>query len=112
MSGSMSVRRRDFLKGVAGSGAVAAITGEAAEPTLAPADIQAGPHDHHRGPWTNTTSEHLRFFNDAEGNTLAALVDTLIPEDEVGPSGLEAGVVTFIDREMAGGFGRGARMYM
>jgi gluconate 2-dehydrogenase gamma chain len=43
---------------------------------------------------------------------IAALVDTLIPKDEIGPGGVEAGVPSFIDRQMAGAFGRGARMYL
>jgi gluconate 2-dehydrogenase gamma chain len=43
---------------------------------------------------------------------VVALVDTLIPKDEVGPGGVEAGVPIFIDRELAGAYGRGARMYL
>lgn len=42
---------------------------------------------------------------------LGALVDRLIPADALGPSASEAGVVVFIDRQLAGAWGAGARLY-
>jgi gluconate 2-dehydrogenase gamma chain len=41
---------------------------------------------------------------------MEAAVDALIPADETGPGALEAGVATYIDRQMAA-FGLGYRMY-
>ena len=38
-----------------------------------------------------------------------AAVDTIIPADELSPSGTECGVVTFIDRQLAGAWGSGAK---
>ena len=43
---------------------------------------------------------------------MVALVDTLIPKDDVGPGGVEVGVPIFIDRELSGAYGRGVRMYL
>jgi gluconate 2-dehydrogenase gamma chain len=43
---------------------------------------------------------------------VVALVDTLIPKDDVGPGGVEVGVPIFIDRQLSGAYGQGARMYL
>lgn len=40
-----------------------------------------------------------------------ALVEHMWPADELGPSGVELGIATFIDRQLAGAFGRGDRLY-
>jgi gluconate 2-dehydrogenase gamma chain len=51
---------------------------------------------------TLTATEHAFF---------AAAADTIIPADELSPSGSECGVATFIDRQLAGAYGTGARLY-
>jgi gluconate 2-dehydrogenase gamma chain len=53
-----------------------------------------------------------RYLNDAEVDFLTAAVDRLIPPDETGPSASEAGVVTFLDRQLAGDYGNGAHFYL
>lgn len=52
------------------------------------------------------------FLNNPDADTLTALVDRLIPASPSGPGGVEAGVVTFIDRQLAGSFGAGSRWYL
>jgi gluconate 2-dehydrogenase gamma chain len=52
------------------------------------------------------------FFTGAEAAFIEAVVARLIPRDELGAGAVEAGVPAFIDRQMAGEFGRGARWYM
>lgn len=52
------------------------------------------------------------WFSDAEAAFVSAAVARLIPADELGPGALEAGVPTFIDRQLAGPYGRGERWYM
>lgn len=47
----------------------------------------------------------------AEWDFLTAAVDTLIPADELTPSASQCGVVTFIDRQLAGAWGAGAKLY-
>ena len=42
---------------------------------------------------------------------ITAAVDTIIPADELSPSGSDCGVATFIDRQLAGAYGSGARLY-
>jgi hypothetical protein len=51
------------------------------------------------------------FLDDAEARWLAAACDTLIPEDEY-PSASQAGVVDFIDFQLASDYGAGAGLYM
>jgi gluconate 2-dehydrogenase gamma chain len=47
----------------------------------------------------------------AEASFISAAVDTLIPADELTPSGSECGIVVFIDRQLGGLWGAGARSY-
>jgi gluconate 2-dehydrogenase gamma chain len=42
---------------------------------------------------------------------IVAAVDTLIPADELSLSGSACGVAVFIDRQLAGAYGMGARLY-
>jgi gluconate 2-dehydrogenase gamma chain len=53
-----------------------------------------------------------RFLNDGEVGFLTAAVDRLIPPDPTGPGASEAGVVVFLDRQLAGEYGQGARFYL
>ena len=46
-----------------------------------------------------------------EADFIAAAADTMIPADELSPSGSECGIVTFIDRQLASAWGGGAKMY-
>lgn len=53
-----------------------------------------------------------RYLNGTEVDFLTAAVDRLIPPDETGPSASQAGVVTFLDRQLAGEYGNGAHFYL
>jgi gluconate 2-dehydrogenase gamma chain len=96
--------RREFLKGagVAGASAAAAATGlTACTPQAATASdaTAAAP------PETKLvlTPEETAFFS--------AAVDTIVPADQLSPSGTDCGCVTFIDRQLASAWGGGAKMY-
>jgi gluconate 2-dehydrogenase gamma chain len=52
------------------------------------------------------------FFSAAERQMVDALTARLIPSDDSGPGAREADVTTFIDRQLAGFYGRGQRWYM
>ncbi|CAJ0681264.1 hypothetical protein R82526_01148 [Ralstonia mannitolilytica] len=57
-------------------------------------------------------AEHVSlFFNADERAAVDAIVARLIPADELGPGAKEAGVTTFLDRQLAGMFGQGANFY-
>ncbi|WP_196258661.1 gluconate 2-dehydrogenase subunit 3 family protein [Pelagibacterium limicola] len=53
-----------------------------------------------------------RFFNADELSAVRAIAARLIPSDEDGPGATEADVATFIDRQMAGFYGRAQHWYM
>ena len=52
------------------------------------------------------------WFTELEAAFINAAVARLIPADDLGPGAVEAGVPTFIDRQLAGPYGRGERWYM
>ncbi len=78
-----AIPRRRFLAGAgaAGTAVAAALTGELAAPEA------------------------------AEAAFISAAVDTFIPADDLSPSGTDCGVAVFIDRQLAGAWGSGARLY-
>ena len=53
----------------------------------------------------------LRFFTESEAAIVAAAAARIFPSDDAGPGAHEAGVVIFIDRQLAGPWGRDARRY-
>jgi gluconate 2-dehydrogenase gamma chain len=53
-----------------------------------------------------------RYFTPTEAVFVTAAVDRLIPADPTGPSASEAGVPTFIDRQLAGPYGGGSHFYL
>jgi len=95
------VARRDFLLGAGTSVAAGIASAHAAdEPKPQPAVASPSPADEARLTLTQT-----------EWDFLVAAVDTLVPRDDLSPSASECGVTIFIDRQLAGAYGAGARMY-
>ncbi len=98
-----TIPRRKFLLG-AGVAGTAVATGlgsqaEAQSPAATPAAVPSNE------PVTYLTLSAL------EAAFLSAVADTMIPADELSPSGTDCGVVVFIDRRLAGRFGGGAKLY-
>ena len=58
-----------------------------------------------------TRLEDFHLFTDTEVNFIKAAVARLIPTDELGPGGVEAGVPYFIDQQLSGAYGAGAHFY-
>ena len=94
--------RRDFLKGaVAGSVAtagpiVAEAQAQAPASTAAPAPAVPG----------------YAFLNLDEAAFVETLVDHMVPADDLTPKGTDIGVNVYIDRALAGAWGKGDRLYM
>ena len=63
-------------------------------------------------PPTVDPAHRYGYFNPAEAAFVEAASARMIPNDNLGPSALEAGVPIFIDRQLAGDFGAATRMYM
>src|ERR1700747_3737548 len=53
----------------------------------------------------------LRFFSQAEALIVTAAASCIFPSDEAGPGAREAGVAVYIDRQLAGPWGRDRRRY-
>jgi gluconate 2-dehydrogenase gamma chain len=53
----------------------------------------------------------LRFFSQAEARIVAAAASRIFPSDEMGPGAREAGVAVYIDRQLAGPWGRDRYRY-
>ncbi len=52
------------------------------------------------------------FFTPEEAAVIDALVDRLIPADDLSPGGKDVGITVYIDRQLSGGFGKDQGLYM
>lgn len=105
------VSRRELLK-TAGAAGVVAATPEAAAQTANPSA-----HSHRPSPPEQKASaaplqRQLFFFNDEEARFVEAAVERLIPADSEWPGAAKAGVLYFIDGQLASAYGAGGRMYL
>src|ERR1700693_2962138 len=60
---------------------------------------------------TQTLKIPLRFFTEEEALIVAAAASRIFPTDDSGPGAKEAGVVIYIDRQLAGPYGRDRYRY-
>ena len=100
-----TIPRRKFLvgAGLAGTAAAAGLaqSAPAQAQTAAPAAAaQTAPQD-----------EPLLILNETEHAFVVAAIDTLIPADELSPSGSDCGCAVYIDRQLASAWGGGAKSY-
>src|SRR5579863_5709514 len=109
------MERRNFLKGASaiGTAAAAALSGGLASAAESQPLPPATPTP--AAPATPSAAaaapEPLLTLNATEADFISAAVDTLIPADTLSPSGSDCGVAVFIDRQLAGAWGNGARLY-
>jgi gluconate 2-dehydrogenase gamma chain len=101
--------RRGFLKaaGAAGAAAAAALTGHP-EQVAAQTPAQDGAAD---ATASNTLLAPWLTLTAAEAAFLSAVYDTFIPADHLSPSGTACGLVVYMDRQLAGAWGGGSRLY-
>jgi gluconate 2-dehydrogenase gamma chain len=93
--------RRTFLKSAVAGGAVAAAVNVPQAAQAQPATAAAA-----------ASAPGYAFLNPEEGAFVEALVDHMVPADELTPKGTDLGLNIFIDRALAGGWGKGDRLYM
>jgi gluconate 2-dehydrogenase gamma chain len=99
------VGRRSFLTQVA-------VVGTAASVGISPAIAAATPSaPAAQQPSATSTKDGYTFLAAPEAAFVEALVDVIVPADDLTPSGTALGLATFIDRQLAGAWGNGARMY-
>jgi gluconate 2-dehydrogenase gamma chain len=115
---SLKLARRAFLTGVAAVTGAAPLmpgvmTGVAAAATVAavegPAQASGG-----AAPIAERSSHELGYesLGPDEIEFIEAVVTVMCPADNLTPNGVDCGLATFIDRQLAGGFGKGERLYM
>ena len=63
-------------------------------------------------PPTPVTPSGWHYFTPNEAATVEAFVDRLIPPDPETPGGKDTGCAVFIDRQLAGPYGRNENLYM
>ncbi|RJT27789.1 twin-arginine translocation signal domain-containing protein [Mesorhizobium waimense] len=109
------VGRRDFLKLFGAAGAAAStlpLGGSASADEMVTAATGKPDHQVADAPKSHVGYSGYEFFNVDESAFIEAAVDTLIPSDSTGPGAKELGVAIYIDRQMAGGYGKGDRLYL
>jgi gluconate 2-dehydrogenase gamma chain len=108
-----TIPRRKFLlgAGVAGTAVATGVAPSAFTPSafVQSAEAQTPAAAPAVAP-SNEPVSHLT-LSALEALFLSAVADTMIPADELSPSGTDCGVVVFIDRQLAGSFGGGAKLY-
>ena len=91
--------RRDFLKS-------AVIGGAAAAAATLPAQVAA------QSNAAAAPAAGYMYLTPEEAAFVETLVDHMVPADQHTPKGTALGINTFIDRALAGGWGKGDRLYM
>jgi gluconate 2-dehydrogenase gamma chain len=106
----VDVGRRQFLggAGVAGAAAAAAHALTPVAPAVAQTPAQAAPPAGAQPP----QPAGYTYFKPEEALFIEAVVDHMVPKDELSPSGTDIGIATYIDRALAGSWGKGDRLYM
>jgi len=97
--------RRLFLKSAGATALATTASVQAASPA---ASSQPG-----RPPGTTAVDPQAVyvFFNPQEARFIEAATARLIPSDDVGPGAIEAQVPRYLDRQLAGAWGAGERLY-
>jgi len=101
-----SIPRRRFLQGVGVVGTTVAVSLHARD-----AEAQAQSPASVQPPAAHAGVEPLLTLTATEAAFLSAAYDTIIPADRLTPSGTDCGLVNYIDRQLAGAWGGGARLY-
>jgi gluconate 2-dehydrogenase gamma chain len=100
------IGRREFLTSVSVVGAASA-----SAQALAPVAVEAQTAAQAAAAQPAVEAAGYEYLKPVEQAFVEALVDHMIPRDELTGSGTEIGIATYIDRALAGAWGKGARLY-
>ncbi|HVC80032.1 MAG TPA: gluconate 2-dehydrogenase subunit 3 family protein [Chloroflexota bacterium] len=78
----------------------------------APAPAAVTPPTPQTGTAAQMHHRPLRFFNSAQAAVITAMAERIFPADKTGPGATDAHVTDYIDGQLAGDWGWGARMYL
>lgn len=106
-------QRRGFIRNVAGFTAVIQLhtIATAPFPEAAAAELSAA-GDPAETPPRAVLPDGYQFFSTGEAAFIEALVNTMCPADSLTADGVTCGLATFMDRQLAGEFGKAERVYM
>lgn len=99
------ITRRLFFKLAGAAATVSAAPAALSQPAAQPA------HKGSAAAKAGADKPVYSFFQQQEAAWIEAAVARLIPNDELGAGAVEAGVPQFIDKQMAGAWGAGERLY-
>ena len=102
--------RRSFLKSATLGGA-GVVAGASASQSIAADKSTESQVSSAQSTQLNESAQGYVFLNPEEAAFIEALVNHMIPKDEYTPSGVEMGLPIYIDRALAGGWGKGDRQY-
>jgi len=114
-----SNRRRIFLRQVAtvstslpfAHGLVAGATGGGLLATAASSQADTPPTACASTPAVNNVFGYISFGPD-EASFVEAMVNVMCPADQHTPNGVDCGLAIYIDRQLAGSYGQGAKRYL
>ncbi|WP_208950514.1 gluconate 2-dehydrogenase subunit 3 family protein [Rahnella sp. ChDrAdgB13] len=102
------MKRREFLTSMAALGVATSLPGAQAEVVTGGQPWQPGKVN---PPPTPPRTGGLQFLTQHESGTVGIIAEHFIPADESSLSGKDAGCVTFIDRQLAGDYGKAVAVY-
>lgn len=111
MAEDPKIGRREFLTAAGAAAAVLAPAQLAEAQQAQPVAPSATPAPTLAASAAPPVDEPLLTLTATEHAFFAAAADTIIPADNLSPSGSDCGVANFIDRQLAGAYGTGARLY-
>jgi gluconate 2-dehydrogenase gamma chain len=107
-----AVSRRDFGKAIGLAGAAHALPATNALAAPAAADVPPATTPPQVAATGGPSARVYTFFTPDEALFVEAVIDRLIPSDDLGSGARDADVAIFIDRQLAGTYGTGGKWYM
>ena len=101
--------RRDILKSIATVASAAPLSPTLIAATTATVAVAATAD---AAPTPATPVAGYQSLGPDEAAFVEAMVNLMCPADHLTPNGVDCGLATFIDRQLAGGFGQGENLYM
>ncbi|EIC86175.1 gluconate 2-dehydrogenase subunit 3 family protein [Serratia sp. M24T3] len=103
------MKRREFLSSIAVLGVSTTIPLAKAQEVKGGQPWEPGKVD--TRPLAQPRQGGLQYLTQHEFDTVGAIAERFIPADELSVSGKEAGCATFVDRQLAGDFGKASSTY-
>ncbi len=105
------MNRRDFIK-IGAAAAIGAGVASVIEIPILESNYNPRIADLEKTQTQLTEKTAFLTLNPNERTVVEALAEAIIPSDSTGPGAKEAGVVYFIDRMLAGNYGKGGNMFL